>query len=81
MSHNMKEMKGFAKKTDKDTVTEELEKVQRLLKQQQSATVAAYEAALQDDPELLATLRAARAQGLQATDTTVVNQTLNVLKK
>ena len=81
MSHNMKEMKGFTKKIDKDTVTEELEKVQRLLKQQQASTVAAYEAALQDDPELLATLKAAREQGLQATDTTVVDQTLNVLKK
>lgn len=81
MSHNMKEMKGFAKKIDKDTVTEELEKVQRLLKQQQASTVAAFEAALQDDPELLATLKAARKEGLQATDTTVVDQTLNVLKQ
>lgn len=81
MSHNMKEMKGFAKKIDKDTVTEELEKVQRLLKQQQVSTVAAFEAALQDDPELLATLKAAREEGLEATDTTVIDQTLNVLKQ
>lgn len=74
-------MNGFTQKIDQETVTAELEKVQRLLKEQQNATSIVYEAALQDDPELLAAFQAARAQRLQATDTSVVDQALHFLKK
>ena len=73
-------MKGFAPPLTKETVTNELEKVQQLLHEQKDATANIYEAALKDDPELFNLLQQKRLQGLQATDSSAVDEALKQLK-
>jgi len=74
-------MKDFAPPRTKETVTRELEKVQQLLHEQKETTVTIYEAALKDDPELFNEFQQRRLQGLQATDSSAVDEALEQLKK
>lgn len=78
MKHSMKD---FAPPLTKETVTSELEKVQQLLHEQKDATVTIYEAALKDDPELFNEFQQRRLQGLQANDSSAVDEALEQLKK
>lgn len=78
MKHSMKD---FAPPRTKETVTRELEKVQQLLHEQKETTVTIYEAALKDDPELFNEFQQRRLQGLQATDSSTVDEALEQLKK
>ena len=77
MKHGMKD---FAPPPTKETVTSELEKVQQLLHEQKDATVTIYEEALKDDPELFNEFQQKRLQGLQATDSSAVDEALKQLK-
>lgn len=78
MKHSIKD---FAPPRTKETVTRELEKVQQLLHEQKETTVTIYEAALKDDPELFNEFQQRRLQGLQATDSSAVDEALEQLKK
>lgn len=76
MRHGMKDFVPLTK----ETVTSELEKVQQLLHEQKDATVTIYEEALKDDPELFNEFQQKRLQGLQATDSSAVDEALKQLK-
>lgn len=78
MKHSMKD---FAPPRTKETVTRELEKVQQLLHEQKETTVTIYEAALKGDPELFNEFQQRRLQGLQANDSSAVDEALEQLKK
>lgn len=74
-------MKDFAPPRTKESVANELTKIQQRLHEQKKATAASYTAALQHDPELLRELEQQRAMGLQATDSSAVDEALEQLKK
>ena len=74
-------MKDFAPPRTKESVANELTKIQQRLHEQKETTVTIYEAALKGDPELFNEFQQRRLQGLQATDSSAVDEALEQLKK